>query len=102
MADILLNGGGDDDVGNIFVYTGGEQEVPRDVRRAKIDESIDTIPADAFRGCEQLTELEGHDRLKKIEEYAFNHCRSLRRLMKMNGVKEVGGNAFSQCTVRPE
>jgi hypothetical protein len=36
MADALLNNGDD---GDIFIYTGGEQEVPRDVRRANIDES---------------------------------------------------------------
>jgi hypothetical protein len=37
--------GGDDD---IFVYTGGEQQVPRDVKRVRIAENIDTIPASTF------------------------------------------------------
>ena len=38
-----LVGGNNDEVGDdIFVYTGGDQQVPRDVRRAKIDESAAT------------------------------------------------------------
>jgi hypothetical protein len=96
MADHLLNGddGGD---GDIFMYTGGEQEVPRNVRRAKIDESIDTIPRQAFSHCVQLIELEGHDKLKKIEEEAFNCCYSLIRLMNMNGVIEIEGWTFNRC-----
>ena len=91
MADILHN---DDD---IFVYTGGEQEVPHDVRRAKIDECIDTIPANAFADCEQLIELEGHGKLMKVEEGAFLRCRRLRRVTNMGGVKEIEEDAFLGC-----
>ena len=71
---------------DIFVYTGGR--APRNVRRAKIDECVDTILRGAFRGCEQLIEVEGHNKLKKIEALAFSYCFSLRRVMKMNGVKD--------------
>jgi hypothetical protein len=87
------------DVGDndIFVYTGGEQRVPRDVRRAKIDESIDTIPRDAFVDCTQLIEVEGHNKLMKIEEDALLRCRRLRRLTKMNGVIEIEKYAFGGC-----
>ncbi len=87
------------DVGDndIFVYTGGEQEVPRNVRRAKIDESVDIILRGAFIDCEQLIEVEGHDKLKKIERSAFNTCLSLRRLMKMTHVKEIEDYAFHDC-----
>jgi hypothetical protein len=79
------------------VYTGGR--APRDVRRAKIDESIDTIPEQAFydQFSTQLIEVEGHDKLKKIEGDGFNNCTSLRRLTKMGGVKEIGGYAFFRC-----
>ena len=81
MAD---DNNGDDDV---FVYTGGR--APHDVRRAKIDESIDTIPREAFYRCAQLIEVEGHNKLKKIERSAFRSCHSLRRLTKMNSVIEI-------------
>jgi hypothetical protein len=86
----------DDD--DIFVYTGGGQRVPRDVKRAKIDESVDTILARAFYNCEQLIEVECHDKLKKIEGDAFRRCPSLRRLTKMTGVIEIGELAFNVCT----
>jgi hypothetical protein len=100
--EVLINGEdmaddqllADDD---IFVYTGGEQEVPRDVRRAKIDESIDTILAEAFADCGHLIEVEGHNKLKKIERSAFNDCYSLRWLTKMTGVTEIEGWAFFGC-----
>jgi hypothetical protein len=105
MADnLLMNndgvGGGDGD--DIFVYTGGEQEVPRDVKRVRIAENIDTIPAETFRDCEQLIEVEGHNRLKKIEEYAFSDCPSLRRVMKMKGVIEIEECAFYGCDALSE
>jgi len=87
----LADNGGDD----IFVYTGGR--APRDVRRAKIDESIDTIPREAFVDCEELIEVVGHNKLKKIENAAFISCTSLRRLTKMGGVIEIGGWAFMSC-----
>ena len=88
----LVDGNNDD---NIFVYTGGR--APRDVRRVKIDECIDTILARAFMDCRQLMEVEGHDKLKKIERSAFIRCRSLRRLKRMNGVKEIEQWAFCLC-----
>jgi hypothetical protein len=84
----------DDD--DIFVYTGGE--APRDVRRARICESIDTIPRRAFFGCGQLIEVECHNKLKKIGGDAFRRCPSLRRLTKMTGVIEIGELAFNVCT----
>ncbi len=95
MADALLNGGDNDD--DIFVYTGGR--APRDVRRAKIDESIDTIPGYAFYNCRQLIEVEGHDKLKKIKQWGFWNCRRLRLVMKMTGVKEIEKHAFYFCYV---
>jgi hypothetical protein len=39
---------GDDDDEIIFLYTGGDQVVPRDVRRVRIDKSVKIIPAEAF------------------------------------------------------
>ena len=93
MANILLNDGVED----IFVYTGGEQEVPRDVKRVRIAENVDTVPRDAFRFCQKLLEVKGHDMLKKIEIAAFHGCRRLRRVMKMNDVIEIERSAFYGC-----
>ncbi len=98
MADnqLLLNngvGGGDD----IFVYTGGDQQVPHDVERVRIAENMDTIPARAFYQRQQLREVEGHNRLRKIEEWAFLECPLLKRVKKMQGVVEIEEYAFGGC-----
>ncbi len=98
MADNqLLNngvGGGDD----IFVYTGGDQRVPRDVRQVRIAENVDTILARTFYCCRQLIEVVGHDRLRKIEREAFQGCIWLRRVMKMTGLIEIEKFAFDSCS----
>src|SRR5210317_1750937 len=95
MADALLNVGDGHGDGDIFVYTGGR--APRDVRRAKIDESVDTIPQQAFRDCRQLIEVEGHNKIKKIEKNAFYFCVSLRWVSDMRGVNEIEEGAFFSC-----
>ena len=38
----------------IFVYMGGDQVVPDDVRRVRIDKSVTIIPTEAFYGREHL------------------------------------------------
>ena len=98
MADnqLLNDNGGDGD--DILVYTGGEQQVPRDVKRVRIAENIDTIPAWTFYDRTQLIEVEGHKKLNKIETLAFYNCFSLRRVTKMQGLREIGSEAFYYCT----
>ena len=107
MADNQLFNDGDnnnDGVGgeDIFVYVGGEQRVPRDVKRVRIAENIDTIPARTFEGCGRLIEVKGHDKMKKIEEFAFCRCHSLRRVTKMQGVIEIESYVFSFCSALSE
>jgi len=41
---------------DIFVYTGGDQVVPNDVRRVKIDKSVKIIPERAFEQRYNLVE----------------------------------------------
>ncbi len=86
--------GGDDD---IFVYTGGDQEVPRDVKRVRIAENVDTIPERTFQHCAQLIEVVGHNRLRKIEQYAFHDCPCLSNVSKMTGLIEMEAGAFYHC-----
>jgi hypothetical protein len=88
---------GNDGGGDVFVYTGGEQQVPRDVKRVRIAESVDIILARTFQWCTFLTEVEGHNKLKKVEGYAFHHCFSLRRVRNMQGLIEIEQCAFCDC-----
>jgi hypothetical protein len=61
-------------------------------------ENVDTIPEGAFRDCQELIEVEGHNKLRKIEKWAFNSCRRLRRVTKMRGLIEIEKYAFGGCT----
>ena len=78
-----------------YTYTGREA-VPRHITRVRIDESLTVIPANAFRGHRRNKEVDCHDRVKTVEEYAFANCPSLRRVI-MRGVEEVKKCAFNRC-----
>jgi len=82
---------------NIFVYTGGEQVVPADVTHVVIDRSVKIIPTRAFEGRQYLVSVETHDGIEKIEAGAFDGCDSLRGIIKLLGVREVGPWAFHDC-----
>eukprot|EP00984_Skeletonema_dohrnii_P018931 scaffold8973_cov75-Skeletonema_dohrnii-CCMP3373.AAC.3 len=77
-----------------YIFTGGA--VPRHVTRVCIDESITVIPARAFYRHQNITELNCHIGVKKVEEYAFHMCPSLWRVI-IPGVKEVKTNSFRSC-----
>jgi hypothetical protein len=81
---------------NIFVYIGGEQEVPEDVTHVCIDRSVKNIPARAFYNRGSLVSVEMHDGIETVEKEAFYNCRSLRGI-KLPGVKEVEYEAFKYC-----
>lgn len=59
---------------------GGQGQVPHDVKRVRIDESVDVIGDEAFRGCSDLLELDCHDAVTKIGVKAFFGCSSLKRV----------------------
>ena len=82
---------------NIFVYMGGEQEVPLGITHAVIDPSVNTVRRDAFRDCQQLVSIIFHDDVELIEYEAFRHCSSLRGI-KLLGVREIRYEAFHGCS----
>ena len=84
----------DDD--EVFVYTGGDQVVPRDVRRVRIDKSVKIIPNEAFFNREHLIHVEFHDGIETIGKWAFHRCSSLRSV-KLMGVKIIAVEAFYNC-----
>jgi hypothetical protein len=85
----------DGGVVDIFVYLGGQQEVPEDVTHVRIDRSVKIIPARAFVGHRSLVSVETHDGIEKIEDDAFEGCTSLRGI-KLPGVVKVGDMAFTK------
>eukprot|EP00986_Skeletonema_menzelii_P010181 scaffold4862_cov133-Skeletonema_menzelii.AAC.10 len=80
----------------IFVYMGGDQQVPDGVRRASIHRSVKIIPRRAFEYRYQLVSVEFDDDIEMIEEYAFFGCWSLRSV-KLLGIKIVRAWAFGHC-----
>ena len=96
-ANIVINNMADDGDDNIFVYLGGEQEVPRRVTHAIIDPSVKNVRRDAFRYRQRLVSVIFHDGVEAITTYAFCGCISLRRI-KLLGVKKIGEGAFRNCT----
>jgi hypothetical protein len=81
----------------IFVYTGGDQVVPRNVRRVRIDQSVKIIPVGAFLSRRSLMYVEFHNDIERIEKWAFHGCVSLRRV-KLLGVKVIEWAAFDSCS----
>ena len=90
---MMAEDGGDDD---IFVYMGGDQVVPEDVRRVRIDKSVRIIPSDAFNGREHLIYAEFHDGIEEIGNWAFSRCYSLKSV-RLLGVKVIKMKAFHKC-----
>ena len=91
--NISMADGGDD----IFVYLGGDQEVPDGVTHAIIDPSVKFVRMRAFYNRRQLVSVIFHDGLEIIEFEAFCGCSSLPRI-KLPGVKKIGDNAFANCS----
>ena len=83
----------DDD---IFVYMGGDQQVPDGVRHARIHKSVKIVRARAFSNCGHLISVEFHRGIEIIiEEYAFYRCPL--RSVKLLGVKIIKAYAFCEC-----
>ena len=86
----------DDDNDGVFVYLGGEQEVPMHITHAIIDPSVNTVGMRAFADRRQLVSVIFHDGVEIVEDEAFQYCKSLRGI-KLLGVREIGGCAFDDC-----
>ena len=86
-----------DDDDDVFVYMGGDQQVPDHVRRARIHKSVKIVLARAFQNRRQLISVEFHDGVEVIEREAFDNCRSFKGPIKLLGVKVIKVGAFSRC-----
>ena len=91
---IMEEAQGDDEV---FVYMGGNQQVPDGVRRARIHKSVKIVRARAFQWRRNLIYVECHDGVEIIEEEAFASCWLLKGPIKLLGVKIIKKKAFFDC-----
>ena len=63
----------------------------------EIDERVEEICKEAFKGCDKLEEIVMPKKLKKIDSEAFQGCSSLTELTLSNSVTSIGGYAFAYC-----
>ena len=85
--------------GNIvrFTYTGAEGErIPDEATHITVAEDCTFVRAEAFSRHCNIVEVICHAGVKRIEEYAFFWCDTLRRVI-MPGVKIVERGAFCYC-----
>ena len=86
---------GDDFDGNIFIYSGGR--APQHVSHVLIDKSLDEIEELAFyECCRNLVTVDTHDGIRRIGNWAFEHCNFLLRI-NLKSVVEIDGWAFYGC-----
>ena len=60
----------------------------------EIDERVEEICKEAFKGCDKLEEIVMPKKLKKIDSEAFCGCSGLTELTLPNSVKSIGDGAF--------
>eukprot|EP00985_Skeletonema_marinoi_P028199 scaffold24279_cov74-Skeletonema_marinoi.AAC.1 len=77
-----------------FVYRGGR--APRNITHVRIDKSVEVIEDLAFEYCEDLVQVDTHDRIRKVGWRAFNECESLKSI-DLRSVLEIGEAAFRGC-----
>ena len=86
-------------------YVGNEENPYRllvkakdyDIITCEIHKDTKYILEDAFRFCENLTELTIPEGLKCIKKYAFIHCTNLEKIILPKSLVELPGLAFYRC-----
>ena len=79
------------------VYRGEEGEIiPREATHIIVGEDVTFVRERAFRNHPNIVEVICHEKVEKIEFWAFDCCPNLRRVI-MPGVKIVGESAFEGC-----
>ena len=77
-----------------YIYRGEEGEIiPREATHITVAEDCTFIRSRAFAGHKNIIEVFCHDKVEKIEEWAFCSCPRLRRII-MPGVKIVEPSAI--------
>ena len=64
----------------------------------EIDERVEEICKEAFKGCDKLEEIVMPKKLKKIDSEAFQGCSSLTKLTLPDSVMSIGDYAFAYCS----
>jgi hypothetical protein len=90
---------------DVIVYTGpGEDDVPRDVVRVRVDPSVRRINNGAFVGRKKLTEVELCEGVVEIGDFAFADCNnSITYIVIPSSLRSINRGAFVaslRCPIR--
>ena len=102
---IIFGGGGaktmptnnDADAEVVFEYTARGCAIPKDVTIVRFHPSVVEVEDEAYKDCKQLREVLFDDGLRKIGGYAFSGCTSLSSITLPSTVTEIGDSAFQYC-----
>ena len=87
---------------NRYIYRGeADEEVPEDTTHVIVHEDVTVIREHAFYEHLNIIEVICHDKVEKIEYWAFNLCPSLQRVI-MPGVIIIGDGVFHECEALTE
>ena len=82
----------------IFVYYGGNQTVPKDVERVRIDPSVKVIVKGAFEYCRNLKYVQYCEGVQEIGDSAFRLCTSLESVRMASTTRIIHKAAFQSCS----
>ena len=86
------------DDNDVFVYMGageGGTAVPHDVVHIRVDPSVTSIPAYAFRERKKLAKVELCEGIMEIGAWSFAHCEhSITKINIPNSLKRINDYAF--------
>ena len=68
------------------------------LKTVNIGETVETIPAAAFSGCDELTSVTIPNSVKSIGNHAFFGCSGLTSITIPNSVTSIGSSAFFACS----
>ena len=77
--------------GGVYIYNGVD-EVPRDVKRVRVESSVTIIPEGAFKDRNELEKIKLPEGLISIENNAFENCVCLTRVDLPSTVEDWSGS----------
>lgn len=69
----------------------------KECHSVKISPSVRSIASWAFNYCENLTEIQLHGHIEKIDDCAFHACSKLNHIIIPKGIKQIGFAVFLKC-----
>ena len=69
-----------------------------DLKKVVIETPLDSIPAETFANCTDLSEVSYPETVHKLGDYSFHQCRSLTELPDLSNIDTLGISVFYGCS----